>query len=105
MRRAALLSALASKVADGQIKVIDAFAVDAVKTKPVADALARLGAARRTLLLEASPTRELLLSVRNLPDITVRRVPGVTAYDLMLAETVLISQAALDRLVEVYGDA
>jgi large subunit ribosomal protein L4 len=99
--RGALRAALAAKLQDGVVTVVEALAAEAVKTKTAAATLKGLGATGRTLLVDVHPDDNFALSVRNIA--RVRLVPSnrVTARDVMDARRVILTRAAMERLQEV----
>jgi large subunit ribosomal protein L4 len=103
MARGALRSALVQRLRDGAVIVVDALAVEEVKTKTAAALLKGLGAERKTLIIDVHPDEKLMLSTRNIAG--VRLVPSnrVTARDLMDARRIIATRAAVERLQEVLG--
>ena len=99
--KGALRAALTARLGDGGVTVIEQFEATEAKTKAAAAMLRGLGAAGRTLLIDVRPDATLALAVRNLAG--VRLVPSgrVTARDVMDAERVIATRAALERLQEV----
>src|SRR5262249_31781783 len=81
-RRRALRSALALKVRDGQLVVLDAIDVPDGKTKSVAQVLAALGIANALIVIEA-PNPMLERAARNLPTVKVLRVAGANVEDIL----------------------
>jgi large subunit ribosomal protein L4 len=108
MRRLALRSALTAKLNDEAIKIVDAFAMaDEPKTRVFAGVLAALGAgdghAKRVLVVAPSKDEPLVRSAANLPSVTVILADSLNVVDLLNADAVLIEQAALARMEEVYA--
>jgi large subunit ribosomal protein L4 len=101
VERGALRAAITQKLRDGAVTVVDALAASEIKSKLAAEMLKTLGATGKTLLVDGTPDEKLALSVRNLRD--VRFVPGnrVTARDVMDAERIIATRAAVERLQEV----
>jgi large subunit ribosomal protein L4 len=102
MKRAALRGALTAKLGDEAIRVIDAFALDAIKTKDVAGILGALKASGRVLVVAPGGDERLRLSARNLPTVDVILADSLNVVDLVKADTVVIEQPALARIGEVY---
>jgi len=102
MKRAALRGALTAKLGDEAIRVIDAFALDAIKTKDVAGILGALKATGRVLVVAPGGDERLRLSARNLPTVDVILADSLNVVDLVKADTVVIEQPALARIGEVY---
>ena len=95
----ALRSALASKLSDGKLMVVEGFELDAAKTGAFRKTLGKLGVGKTTLLVDgAKENRNLELSSRNIPGVEL--VPGnqVHPYHLLRYETAIFSQAALEKL-------
>src|SRR5215467_12530604 len=68
MFRAALKSALAMKLKEDGLSVVDAFSLDTPKTKAFAQALAKLGMNRKVLVIDHQENRNLSLAARNLTE-------------------------------------
>lgn len=100
MALGALRDALAAKLRDGQVVVVDAFTVDQVKTRAAAQLLKGLGHTRKTLLIDVAPSDALVLSTRNIAGVRLVQANRVTARDVMDCAKVIASQAALTRLQE-----
>jgi large subunit ribosomal protein L4 len=101
MRRLALRGALTAKLGDEAIRILDAFALEAIKTKDVAGILAALHATGRVLVV-ADGDEKLRMSARNLPTVEVIRADSLNVVDLVKADTIVIEQPALARMEEVY---
>ena len=100
MQLGALRSALSAKLRDGELKVVDAFAFEAHKSKTVRQALNTLEATRTVLLVDIGENRNLTLGSRNLAGVTLMASREVTVYELLKHEKVLLSQAAAAKLSE-----
>jgi large subunit ribosomal protein L4 len=98
--RGALRAALTQKIRDGAVTVVDALAFDEVKTKRAAALLAGLGAARKTLVIDVKLDEKFTLSARNLAGVEIRPSSRVTARDVMDAQRVIATRAAVERLQE-----
>ena len=106
MRRQALMAALSAKMHDGAIMVVDEMAVDEISTRRFAERLEALGAEGRVLmLLGADEARDgkLYKSGRNIPLLVMREAPHINAREVILADTIIISQAGLAALSEGVG--
>lgn len=100
MAKGALRDALAAKIRDGQVVVVDAFAVSEPKTRAAAELLRGLGHTRKTLVIDVQPADAFVLSTRNLAGVRLVPANRVTARDVMDCAKVIASQAALTRLQE-----
>jgi len=103
MKSLALRGALTSKLGDAALRVIDAFGLEAIKTKDFAGILTAVGAKGRILVVAPGSDERLHLSSRNLPTVTVIRADSLNVVDLLNADVVVIEQPALARMQEVYG--
>jgi len=103
VEKGALRAALSQKLRDGEVIVVDALAVEQVKTKAAAEMLQRLGVAGKALLVDVAPQDALTLSVRNLQGVRLKASNRVTARDVMDTRRVVLTQAALEKLQSVLG--
>jgi len=103
MKRLALRGALTAKLGDSAIKVIDAFGLEAIKTRDLAGVLGALQAHGRVLVVAPGRDERLELSARNLPTVEVILADSLNVVDLLKADVVLIEQPALARMEEVYA--
>ena len=102
MRRLALRGALTAKLGDAAIRVIDAFALERVKTRDFVGILAALNATGRVLIVAPGGDEQLKLSARNLPTVEVILADSLNVVDLIKADTIVIEQPALARMEETY---
>jgi large subunit ribosomal protein L4 len=103
MKRLALRGALTAKLGDSAIKIIDAFGIEAIKTRDLAVILGALEAHGRILVIAPGRDEKLELSARNLPTVEVILADSLNVVDLLKADIVLIEQPALARMEEVYA--
>jgi large subunit ribosomal protein L4 len=97
-RHLALRSALSTKAAGEQVIVLSAFSLEAPKTRAVADLIRAVDAGRRVLLVLGSHNETLEKSARNIPEVRVVLASNLSVRDLLIAETVLITQDALEHI-------
>jgi len=103
VEKGALRAALAQRLRDGAVVVVDALSMGEIKTKAAAEMLQRLGVDRRALLVDVKPEDKLALSVRNLDGVRLLPSNQVGARDVMNARRVVLTQAALEKLQEALG--
>jgi large subunit ribosomal protein L4 len=103
VEKGALRAALAQKLQDGQVVVVDALSVAEIKTKAAAEMLRRLGIDGKALLVDVQPEDKLALSVRNIEGVRVLPSNRVSARDVMNTRRVVLTQAALEKLQEALG--
>src|SRR3990170_4073992 len=102
MRRLALRGALTAKLGDEAIRIVDAFALERIKTRDFAGILTALKATGRILIVAPDTDEQLKLSTRNLPTVNVILADSLNVVDLIKADTIVIEQPALARMEEVY---
>src|SRR5271170_6123047 len=98
----ALRSALASKLADGKLTVVDSLEIKEAKTKLYRNALEKLGVTRTALVVENGKTlsQSLVLGARNLKGVELVLNNEVHPYDLLRYERAIFSKAAIEQLGE-----
>lgn len=99
MRRAALDSALLSKIRDKEIAVIEAIEFAKPQTKRMSGLMKAIGFKRTVLLALPKYDGAVWLSARNLQDLSVRPVKELNAYDVLKHKDLLLTRDALDALV------
>jgi large subunit ribosomal protein L4 len=100
MFRAALRSALALKLKENQLNIIDAFSLSDHKTKAFATALTALGFDRKVLVIDHLENKNLWLASRNMSEVDLIPSLQVTPYQLLNARHVVFSKAAIQALEE-----
>ena len=95
MVKLALRSALSDRAADGKVLVVDAWSFETPKTKDAAAALLALGATGRVLVVLGRDEALAARSFRNLPDVQVIAVGELNAYDVLVNDCVVFTQATL----------
>jgi large subunit ribosomal protein L4 len=103
MKRLALRGALTAKLGGDAIRVLDAFGLDAIRTKDLLGVLDNLKVAGRVLIVSPARDERLDLSARNLARVVVLLADSLNVVDLLNADTIVIEQPALARLEEVYA--
>lgn len=101
--RKALFSALSSKVEEGKLVVLEELEISEPKTKTMVNLLGRLGLEGKVLLVVSQIQENLGRAARNLPLVKMLEVRQLNVYDLLLADTVVITRRDVARLVEVWG--
>jgi large subunit ribosomal protein L4 len=99
-RAAALRAALTQRFRDGAVMVVEAFAVEAPRTKVLKGMLDKLGIAGKAVVVDHQPADALVLSGRNLPNVRVVADSHLTAYDVMDCKHLVLTPEALDKLEE-----
>ena len=101
-KRIALKSALTSKVADGKLMVIDELKFDEIKTKKFAEVLTNLKATKAYVVINEND-KNVVLSARNIPDAKTAVCTNINVYDIMKANTVVLTKDAVSKIEEVYA--
>ena len=101
-RRAALKSALTSKVQDNKLVVVDSLALAEVKTKEMQKVLTNLKA-DKALVITAADDQNVAISARNIADVQTATVNTMNVYDVMKHNTVVVTKDAVASIEEVYA--
>jgi large subunit ribosomal protein L4 len=99
----ALRAALAAKIQGGAVVVVDALSASAVKTKAAVGMLKTIGVTGKALLVDVHLDEKLALSVRNVPGVVLLPSNRITARDVASTKTVVVTQAALEKLEAALG--
>jgi large subunit ribosomal protein L4 len=98
VKRGGVVAALAQKVQDGSLVVVDKLAVGESRTKSAAGLLKRLGAEGKALLIDVELDQALGMALRNIPGVQFLASARVGARDLMNASRVIATRAAVEKL-------
>ena len=101
-RRAALKSALTSKVQENILVVVDSLALAEAKTKEMQKVLTNLKA-DKALVVTADDDQKVVLSARNIADVQTATVNTINVYDVMKHNTVVVTKDAVASIEEVYA--
>ncbi len=105
IRRLALRSALSTKVAMDEIRIIEDFELSSVSSKEMACILKNMGITReKTLLVMKDTDKMVLMSSRNIRNLKVGLARELNTYDLLHAEIVVMTESALGAVEEVFGE-
>ncbi|MGB5660172.1 MAG: 50S ribosomal protein L4 [Thermoanaerobaculia bacterium] len=100
-KRNALKSALSRKLKDAEILIVDRLEVDTHKTKDLAGKLQGLGVSGRALLVDTHGNENLALAARNNPKVKTIDALAVNVYDVVDRAHIVVSEEALNRMLEV----
>ncbi len=103
MKRAALIDAIASKIAENKLILIDDLTLAEPKTKLMSSLLETLGVQDKALVLLKSDNKNLTLAARNIPTVKVLRMDNINVFDVLKYQYLLTTQDALNAMQEVYG--
>jgi large subunit ribosomal protein L4 len=96
----ALRGALAAKLKDGGLIIVDALTASEIKTKSAAEMLRKIGVEGKAVLIDVALDEKLAKSVQNLPGIELRASGRVTARDVANADRVVATRTAFEKLQE-----
>jgi large subunit ribosomal protein L4 len=99
-RRTGLQAALATKLRDGELVVVNNIELPEIKTKRMLEFLATLQMGNSVLVVIAEANERIEKSARNIPGVKVLRCEGLNVYDLLHFHQVLFTQAALQKVTE-----
>jgi large subunit ribosomal protein L4 len=102
-KRLAIRQALSLAADDNKIIVLEDIVSKAGKTSEMAALFTKVGATRRTLLVVENKTDELVRSTDNLSDIKLVQATYLNVYDVLNADTIVITNAALAIVSEWLG--
>ena len=100
MKRGALKSALSERLREGNLVVVDRFDLETHKTKAFLGVAEAMGWNTKTLIVEISPTQNLVLSSRNLQGVKVANDVNVNIYDVLYHEKIVFTREAIHLLQE-----
>ena len=101
-KRAALKSALTSRVEENKFIVIDEINFEEAKTKNFANILKSLDVSKALVVLE-DDNKNAELSARNIADIKTAKTNTINVYDILKYNTVIVTKAVVKAIEEVYA--
>ena len=101
-KKAALKSALSSRVLENKFIVVDEIKFDEIKTKRFQEVLNNLKVNKALVVLEDGNTN-VEVSARNIPFVKTARTNTINVYDILKYNTVITTKAAVEAIQEVYA--
>ncbi|EEL52501.1 MULTISPECIES: 50S ribosomal protein L4 [Bacillus cereus group] len=101
VRRLAIKSALATKVVENNIVVLEDLVLNAPKTKDMVAVLKGLPVEKKALIVTADANESVELSARNIPGVTVITADGVNVLDVLHHDKLIMTKAAVEKVEEV----
>lgn len=101
-KRAALKSALTSRVNENKFVVVDELKFDGIKTKSFKAVMDNLKVSKALVVLDTND-QNTVLSARNLPEVKTSLVNTINVYDILKYNTVVATKAAVASIEEVYA--
>lgn len=102
-KRTALKSALTNSVNNNKFIVIDELKFDAPKTKDFVKFLENIKVSDKALVVLSENDKNVILSADNLPNVETEQVGELNTYDVMKAQTLIVTKDAVARIEEVYA--
>jgi len=103
VRRGALRAALADKVQNGALVVVDVLSASEIKTKTAAELLKRLGVIGKAVLLDVAVDDNLSRSIRNIRGVSLVASGRLTAREVADAGRIVVTKSAIEKLQEALG--
>ena len=103
VKRLAMKSALSTKVAEGEMMVVNKVEFDGIKTKNVVAMLKSLKAAKKTLIITAESNEQIYKSARNIEGVKVATVNTLCVYDILNCDSFVVLKDAAKKIEEVYA--
>ena len=101
-KRAALKSALTSRVNENKFVVVDELKFDGIKTKSFKAVMDNLKVSKALVVLDTND-QNTVLSARNLPEVKTSLVNTINVYDILKYKSVVSTKAAVASIEEVYA--
>ena len=103
IKRAAMFSALSSKVAGNEMVVIDAITATEYKTKEMVKMLAAVGAAKKALIVLPEVNEFVIKSCANIEGVKTTQWNTINVYDILNCDTLIVAKDAVAKIEEVYA--
>ncbi len=102
MKRAAIKSALTTKLHAGDIKIVAGFEKIEIKTKIMAQALKKIGLTKNLLFVMPNDMENVFKAARNMKGVTVTAANRVNTYELLQAKTIILMKDAIATLEKTF---
>lgn len=99
MRQAALRSAILAKILGEDLMVLDGLSIEQPKTREMVQVLDNLKINRTCLLVLEQRDRDVYLSSRNIPDLTVQIIEELNAFDVATRRKMMVTSEAMEKLI------
>ena len=103
IKRAAMFSALSSKVAANEMVVIDAITATEYKTKDMVKMLAAVGAAKKALVVLPEVNEFVIKSCANIEGVKTTQWNTINVYDILNCDSFVVAKDAVAKIEEVYA--
>ena len=103
VKRLAMKSALSAKVAGEEMMVVNKVELEGIKTKAIVEMLAKLKAAKKTLIVTDGVDEVIYKSARNIEGVKVVTVNTLCVYDILNCDSFVVLKDAAKKIEEVYA--
>ncbi len=103
VRRTAMISALSSKVASGDMIVLDKIETSEFKTKIMVKMLSAVGAKKKSLVVLDENDLKVRESLSNIPGVKVALYNTINVYDILNCDSFIVAKGAAEKIQEVYA--
>ena len=103
MKRSAMFSALSSKVAGGEMIVVDAITANEYKTKAMVAMLGAIGASKKTLIVLPEVNECVIKSCDNIEGVKTTQWNTINVYDILNCDSFVVAKDAVAKIEEVYA--
>ena len=101
-KRAALKSALTSRVVENKFVVVDELKLDEIKTKKFVEVLKNLNV-EKALVILSDMDEKVIASAANIPTVKTTQTNELNVFDVLKYDTVVVTKAAVETIEEVYA--
>ncbi len=101
-KRAALKSALTSRVQENKLIVVDELKLDEIKTKKFAEVLKNLNVEKALVVINDND-QNIVMSAKNIPTVKVAQTNTINVFDILKYSNVVVTKAAVATIEEVYA--
>ena len=101
-KRAALKSALTSRVQENKFIVVDELKLDEIKTKKFVEILKNLNVEKALVVINDND-KNIVLSARNIPTVKVAQTNTINVFDILKYSTLIVTKDAVATIEEVYA--
>ena len=101
-KRAALKSALTSRVQENKLIVVDELKLDEIKTKQFAQVMKNLNVDKALVVINDND-QNIVMSAKNIPTVKVAQTNTINVFDILKYSTVVVTKAAVATIEEVYA--
>ncbi len=103
VRAVALRSALSAKLAENQIKVVEAITATEFKTRVMVNMLTAIEAGRKALVVLPENDKMVIKSFANIPGVKTTLANNLNVYDILNCTSLVIAKPAVEKIEEVYA--